>query len=79
MLLLIHQLTFACTWAALAVSIPTASAQSVLLNEIYVNPPGNTLPHEFIELKGRPSSRSTVTSSSLSTPMPASPDARTLS
>src|SRR5205814_1853623 len=26
----------------------------VLLNEIYVNPPGNTLPHEFIELQGPP-------------------------
>ncbi len=51
---LIHQLTLACTWAALAVSIPSASAQSVLLNEIYVNPPGNTLPHEFLELKGAP-------------------------
>jgi len=51
---LIHQLTLACTWAALAVSIPSVSAQPVLLNEIYVNPPGNTLPHEFVELKGTP-------------------------
>ncbi len=31
-----------------------SSADPVLLNEVYVNPPGNTLPHEFIEIKGPP-------------------------
>ncbi len=35
-------------------STAASSAQPVLLNEIYANPPGNTLPHEFIELKGAP-------------------------
>jgi 3-phytase len=38
----------------LALSALPGSAQPVLLNEIYSNPPGNTLPHEFIELKGAP-------------------------
>ena len=47
-----HALALAC--AALAVAAPPASAQPVLLNEIYSNPPGNTLPHEYIELKGPP-------------------------
>ena len=45
-----HALALVC--AALAVAAQPASAQPVLLNEIYSNPPGNTLPHEYIELKG---------------------------
>src|SRR4051794_34847863 len=40
--------------AVLPAAVQTTSAQPVLLNEIYVNPPGNTLPHEFIEIKGPP-------------------------
>ena len=50
----IRHLLFGQVCAALATYAPCAWAQSVLLNEIYVNPPGNTLPHEFIELKGPP-------------------------
>jgi len=49
---LTHSLAFAC--AALASAALPGSTQPVLLNEIYSNPPGNTLPHEFIELKGAP-------------------------
>ncbi len=40
--------------AALLAAGLEASGQDVVLNEIYVNPPGNTLPHEYIELKGPP-------------------------
>ncbi len=45
-------MAFSC--AALWSAALASSAQPVLLNEIYSNPPGNTLPHEFIELKGGP-------------------------
>lgn len=37
----------------LSAAIGTA-AEPILLNEIYVNPPGNTLPHEYLEIKGPP-------------------------
>ncbi len=47
------QFSLLCGLASLALGL-TASANQVLLNEIYVNPPGNTLPHEFIEIKGPP-------------------------
>ena len=40
--------------ASLFLAASRVVAQPVLLNEIYVNPPGNTLPHEYIELKGPP-------------------------
>jgi 3-phytase len=40
--------------AGLSLADPHASAEPLLLNEIYVNPPGNTLPYEYIELKGTP-------------------------
>lgn len=49
-----HHWILTLAWAALAVFMSSARAQPVLLNEIYPNPPGNTLPHEFIELKGAP-------------------------
>ncbi len=51
---LIQQLNLALACAAYGVFTPSAFAQPVLLNEIYSNPPGNTLPHEYIELKGAP-------------------------
>src|SRR5436853_7282905 len=43
---------FAC--ASLSLADHHASAEPLLLNEIYVNPPGNTLPYEYIEFKGTP-------------------------
>lgn len=51
---LIRQFICARAGLALATSIISTSAQPVLLNEIYPNPPGNTVPIEFIELKGAP-------------------------
>lgn len=51
---LLNPIALATACLGLVVVIPSAFAQPVLLNEIYPNPPGNTLPHEFIELKGAP-------------------------
>ena len=51
---LVYPRILACACSALMVLVPAADAQAVLLNEIYPNPPGNTLPHEFVEIKGVP-------------------------